>query len=148
MAFIKVEDFEHTYEAVVFGSVFPKIENKLQSDALVLMQGRLNSALDDPVIKIICEEAYELEAVPGKLTDSIMLRVDKSAIDQEKITYLKNTLASHKGKTPIFFRVSVNGKDEINMVSKKVKVSVNMSLINELEKILSLENIKIKVKTR
>ena len=77
-----------------------------------------------------------------------MLRVDKASMDQEKLTYLKNPLASHKGKTPIFFRVSVNGKDEINMVSKKVKVAVNISLLNELEKLLSLQNIKIKVKTR
>jgi DNA polymerase-3 subunit alpha len=146
MAFVKIEDFENNYEAVVFGSVFPKVEDKLNTDAVLLLRGRLNSELDDPVIKVICEEAYYLEDAPVDLTDSIILRIDKSKLSEKNITYLKNILYSHPGKSPLFFRVAVNGKDEINLVSKKIKVSVNASLLNDLEKILKLENIKIKVK--
>jgi len=146
MAFVKIEDFENTYEAVVFGSVFPSVENKLKPDAPVLLRGRLNSELDDPVIKIICEEAFDLEDAPLELTESIILRIDKSKLSEQNITYLKNVLHSYPGKSPIYFRVAVNGKDEINMVSKKLKVGVNSSLLSELEKILQLENIKIKVK--
>jgi DNA polymerase-3 subunit alpha len=146
MAFVKVEDFESTYEAVVFGSVYSNIEEYLNPDALVLLRGRLNSALDDPVIKIICEEVYDLASVPTKMTESILLRVDKTKLTQEKITYLKNLLNSHRGQIPIYFRVTVNGKDEVNMVSKKLKISVNLNLLLELEKILSRENIKVKVK--
>ena len=66
----------------------------------------------------------------------------------EKINYLKNLLVSHKGESPIYFKVAVNGQDEINMVSKKVKISVSVKLLNELEKILSIDNIKVKVKSR
>jgi len=146
MAFVKIEDFENTYEAVVFGSVFPSVENKLKPDAPLLLRGRLNSELDDPVIKIICEEAFDLEDAPTELTDSIILRIDKSKLSDQNITYLKNVLHSYPGKSPIYFRVAVNGKEEVNMVSKKLKVAVNSSLLNELEKILKLENIKIKVK--
>jgi DNA polymerase-3 subunit alpha len=148
MAFVKVEDFKRSYEAVIFGSVYPKIEDKIKKDALVLLKGRLNSATDDQVIKIICEEAYELDKVPTSLTESLMLQVDKSKITTEKVTYLKNVLSSHRGKTPVYFRVLFNGNDEINMVSKKVKVAPNVVLLNELENILSLENIKVKVKKR
>jgi DNA polymerase III subunit alpha len=146
MAFVKIEDFDNTYEAVVFGSVFPNVEDKLKPDAPLLLRGRLNSELDDPVIKIICEEAYNLEDAPTELTESIILRIDKSKLSEQNITYLKNVLNSYPGKSPIYFRVAVNGKDEVNMVSKKIKVAVNASLLNELEKILQLENIKIKVK--
>jgi len=146
MAFVKIEDFGRTYEAVVFGSVFPQVEKVLQPDAMVLLKGRLNGALDEPVIKLICEEAYELTDVPGKLTEAIVLRIDKDKLKSDDITYLKNTLFSHKGKIPVYFRVTVNGHEDVNMVSKKVKISVNGSLLNELEKIITLDNMKVKVK--
>ena len=68
-------------------------------------------------------------------------------MSEEKITYLKNLLSTHKGEVPVYFKVSVNGKDELNMVSKKVKVAVSGAFLDQLEKILSLENIKVKVKS-
>jgi DNA polymerase-3 subunit alpha len=146
MAFVKVEDLTQTYEAVVFASVFPDIEDLLQTDSLILMRGPVNSELDDPIKKIICEEAYDLEKVPSTLTTSLFLKINKSKISEEKIGYLKNLLSSHKGEVPIYFKVSVNEKDELNMTSKTVKVAVSSGFLDQLEKILSLENIKVKVK--
>jgi len=146
MAFVKVEDLTQTYEAVVFASVFPDVEDLLHTDSLVFMRGPVNSEPDDPVKKIICEEVFDLEKVPGKLTKSLLLKINKSKMSEEKITYLKNLLSTHKGEIPIYFKVSVNGKDELNMVSKKVKVAVTSAFLDQLEKILLLENIKVKVK--
>jgi DNA polymerase III alpha subunit len=146
MAFVKIEDFEKTYEAVVFGSVFSDLEDKLYKDAIVLLNGRLNSELDDPVIKIICEKALPLESVPVTMTESLILRVDKSEMTEQKITYLKNTLKSNRGNVPVYFRLKLNGSDEVNMVSKNVKINLNSAIIDELEKILTLENIKVRVK--
>jgi DNA polymerase-3 subunit alpha len=147
MAFVKVEDLTQTFEAVVFASVFPSVEDLLHTDSLVLMRGPVNSEPDDQVKKIICEEVYDLEKVPGELTKSLLIKINKTKISEEKINYLKNLLSSHKGETPIYFKVSVNGKDELNMVSKKVQVSVSSGFLDQLEKILSLENIKVKVKS-
>ena len=139
-------DFEKTYEAVVFGSVFSDLEDKLYKDAIVLLNGRLNSDLDDTVIKIICEKAIPLESVPASMTESLILRVDKSEMTEQKITYLKNTLKSNRGNVPVYFRLKLNGSDEVNMVSKNIKINLNSAIIDELEKILSLQNIKVRVK--
>ena len=106
----------------------------------------MNGELDEPILKLICEDAYELTEVPGKLTEAVILRIEKDNLKPDDITYLKNILLSHKGKVPVYFRVSVNGHEDINMVSKTVKISVNGSLLNELEKIITLENMKVKVK--
>ena len=146
MAFVKIEDFGKTYEAVVFGSVYSDLEDNLYKDALVLLNGRLNSQLDDPVIKIICENAMPLDQVPVKMTDSLIIRIDKSEMNDQKITYLKNTLNSNRGNVPVYFRLKINGSDEVNMVSKKVKINVNAATIDELEKILTIKNIKIQVR--
>ena len=68
-------------------------------------------------------------------------------ISEDKITYLKNTLKAHKGKIPVYFKVLINGKEEVNMVSKKVKVNVSLAFLEQLDKILSGENIKVMVKS-
>jgi len=146
MAFVKIEDFDKTYEAVVFGSVFSDLEANLYKDALVLLNGRLNSQIDEPVIKIICENALPLDQVPVKMTDSLILRIDKSEMNDQKITYLKNTLNSNLGNIPVYFRLKIDGSDEVNMVSKKIKINVNAATIDELEKILTIKNIKIQVR--
>jgi DNA polymerase-3 subunit alpha len=146
MAFVKVEDFKQTYEAVIFASVFPQYESLLHPDALVLMRGKINSEADDPLKKIICEEVYNLEKVPAELTKSLLLKIDKAKISEEKITFLKNLLNAHRGKTPIYFRLALNGKEEVNMISTKLKIAMSSMLIKKLEDILSIENIKVQVK--
>lgn len=146
MAFVKVEDLNQTCEAVVFASVFPQYEDLLQSDKLVFMRGKINSEPDDPIKKIICEEVFDLNKVPVELTKSLLLKIDKAKISVDQITYLKNILTAHKGKIPVFFKVLINGKEEINMVSKKVKVNVSVAFLEQLDKILSIENIKVMVK--
>ena len=74
-----------------------------------------------------------------------MLHIDKSKITQEKIIYLRNLLKSHPGKLPLYFKISMEGNKPLHMVSKKVKISVNTALINELEKILHINNIQVQL---
>ena len=148
MAFVKLEDFDRNYEAVIFSSIYKKMEDLIKKDALVLLQGRLNSAIDDPVLKIICDDMYDLEKVPASLTDYLILRIDKSQMTNQKITDLKKTLHTHRGKLPVYFKVTVNGSEEINMVSKKMQVEIDHKLLDELVNLIGLENIKVKVKSR
>jgi DNA polymerase III alpha subunit len=68
MGFVKIEDFQHTYEVVVFGSVFPQFEQYLQADNIVFIQGRLNSDLDDNVLKFIGERILPIDTVPETMT--------------------------------------------------------------------------------
>jgi DNA polymerase-3 subunit alpha len=148
MAFIKLEDFDRTYEAVIFGSIYKNVENLIKKDALVLVQGRLNSSLDDPVIKIICDEVYDLEKVPAIMTEYLIVRIDQAQITRQKIADLHKTLYAHHGKFPVYFKVALNGKEEVNMVSRKMQVQIDHKLLDELIALIGLENIKVKVKTR
>jgi DNA polymerase-3 subunit alpha len=146
MAFVKIEDFNRAYEAVVFGSVYPSFENLLQVDEIVLLRGRLNSDPGESIIKIICEQVFPLKDAPSYLTESLLLYIDKTRITPEQIKQLKNVLHAYPGKLPIYFRVLMNGQDTLSMVSKKIKVAVTMSLLDDLEKILTLNNVKVKIK--
>jgi DNA polymerase-3 subunit alpha len=145
MAFLKLEDFERTYEAVVFGSVFHQVEDKLSPNAIVMLRGKYDSQPGDQVIKLICDEAYDLDEVPERLTQSLMLYIDKKKINREKIIYLKNLLNAHPGKLPLYFKIVTEENKALNMISKKVRISITETLIKDLEKILPISNIKVKL---
>ncbi|HID38418.1 MAG TPA: DNA polymerase III subunit alpha [Calditrichaeota bacterium] len=145
MAFVKIEDFSHTYEVVVFSSVYPQFESILQTDRMVLVQGKLNSDINDNVIKLIGERIFELETVPAELTESLLLKVSKEQLDDETVHRLKVTLKSSPGKQKIFFEFKLNGGEPYRFVSNSLTIKLTYPLLKEIERLIGDENIKIKV---
>ncbi len=145
MAFVKIEDFNRTYEVVVFSSVYPQFESVLQVDRMVLVQGKLNSDITDSIVKLIGEKIFELEKVPAELTESLLLKVSKEQLTDETVHRLKVTLKSSPGKQKIFFEFKLNGGKPYRFVSNSFTIKLTYPLLKEIDKLIGFENIKIKV---
>ncbi|MCB9057260.1 MAG: DNA polymerase III subunit alpha [Calditrichae bacterium] len=143
MAFVKLEDYEHTYEAVVFGSVFPKCEEFLKSDAIVFIQGTLNSGADDNVIKIVVDSAFDVNKVPELLTNSVMLQLDRKKMDDELLYKLKMAISSSPGKQPLSFGFNFNGDGNIQMQSTKTGINMTQATLRQLCNLIGTQNVKI-----
>ncbi len=150
MAFVKIEDFKHTYEVVVFGSVFPQFQPYLQLDQMVLVFGRLSSgsALDDSVIKMIGEQIMPLEKVPEELTEALFLRIHKDHFTEEDIHRLKTVLRSSPGTSRVFFELSLNGSGDFRLISNAVRVKLTFNTLTELDKLFGENGFKVKVRER
>ena len=146
MAFIKIEDFDRTYEAVIFGSIFPQFENLIKVDNMIMVLGRLNSSLTENVIKIIADKIIPLEQAPVELTESFLLKIDKENINDKIIHDLKVTLKSSPGKSRIYFEVNLNGSGNKRFLSNAFNVKLTYRTLNQLDKILGYQNIKVKTK--
>ena len=146
MAFIKIEDFNRVYEAVVFGSVFPQYEKIIKPDTAVMITGRLNSDLDDNIIKIIANQIYTLEQVPLELTDSILLSIDREKLNEKLLNNLKTTLRGHTGNAKIYFELKSNGEKGQIMHARQLKAKINYTIVNQLGKIIGFDNLRVKVK--
>ena len=145
MAFVKMEDFNRTYEIVVFSSVYPQFEALLQTDRMVLVQGKLNSDITDSVIKLIGERIFALENVPAELTESLLLQIGKEQIDEETVHRLKVNLQSSPGRQKIYFEFRPNGTKPYRFVSNTLTVKLTYPLLSEIDKLIGYENIRIKV---
>lgn len=146
MAFIKVEDFNRAYEAVVFGSVFPQYEKIIKPDTAVLIIGRLNSDLDENIIKIIANQIFPLEGVPLELTESILLCIDREKLSEKLLNNLNTTLRGQSGDTKIYFQLKSNGEAGQIMHARQLKVKITSKTINQLVKIIGPDNLWVKVK--
>ncbi|MGD9899166.1 MAG: DNA polymerase III subunit alpha [Calditrichaceae bacterium] len=146
MAFVKIEDFSRTYEAVVFGSVYPQFEAFLKPDNIVLIQGKLNSEIDEQIIKVIGEQILPVEQVPDTFTESVLLSINRVNFTDEKLHRLKMTLKSSPGTSPVYVNLSDNGSGNLVMISKSIKLRLTHHTLDELSKILGTDNIKVKIK--
>ncbi len=146
MAFVKIEDFQRIYEVVVFGSVFPQFEPYLQAGQVVFVQGRLNSDLEDNVIKLIGERIFNIDSVPERLTESLILQIKPDDLDDVKIHHLKTGLNSSPGNTRLFFEVDLNNDHPYRLFSNKFKIQVTRNILTQLQNIVGLDHIKVEVR--
>ncbi len=145
MGFVKIEDFQHTYEVVVFGSVFPQFEQHLQADNIVLIQGRLNSDLDDNVLKFIGERILPIDAVPETMTEAIALHVAPDDLDETKIHQLKTGLRTSPGNVRLFFEVHLDDNQSYRLLSNKFKIRVTRNILTQLQNTIGLNRITVEV---
>ncbi len=146
MAFVKVEDFINSFEVVVFSSIFKNFEDMLKQDRMIFVQGKLNSSLEESVIKIIANRIYPVEEAPLELTESVLLRIHKDKIDKEKLFKLKSILQSSPGKKKLFVELLLNGTGNYRMISNAFKINMTFNTLSELHKLLGGNNIKVKTK--
>lgn len=145
MAFVKLEDFNNSYEAIVFGSVFPKCEEYLKPDAIVFMQGTLNSDPDDNLIKIVVESVYDADDAPEKFTESILLHVNREKLDEELLHQLKMTIKSSPGKNRLVFDFGFNGEGKLRLWASKTGITMTAATLKQLCALLGEDNVKIKL---
>ncbi len=145
MAFIKIEDFNHTYDAVVFSSVYPQYESLIKNDAFVMIKGRLQSDPGDSVLKVIVEHIYPLSDIPQMMTSSVTMDIKKEQLSDELIQNLKYVISPSPGVTPLYFNLSLNGSGKYHLVSNKFHIKLSFNVLNEMVKRVGLENIHIEL---
>ncbi len=146
MAFVKIEDFNNIYEVVVFGSVYPQLEPELKINNVVCLKGRLNSDLDENMVKFKAENIWPLQRLPEVMTKALVIKVDPSTLNDDLIYKLKLSLTTITGESRLFFEIpSENGKP-YRLISNKIKIQVTRNVLSQLEKSIGLDNIKVEVK--
>lgn len=146
MAFVKIEDFNNIYEVVVFGSVYPQLEPELKINNVICLKGRLNSDLDENMVKFKAENIWPLQRLPEVMTKALVIKVDPSTLNDDLIYKLKLSLTGTTGESRLFFEIpSENGKP-YRLISNKIKIQVTRNVLSQLEKSIGLDNIKVEVK--
>jgi DNA polymerase-3 subunit alpha len=145
MAFVKLEDFNQSYEAVVFGSIYPQFEKLLKSDNMVMIIGRSNSQPDDNMIKLIADRVIALEDIPAELTESILLCMRPEQLTPQNVHEIKVALQSSPGKNKVYFELNQNGSGKQRFLSNAFKIKLTYRTLMKLDQVLGTQNIKVKM---
>lgn len=148
MAFINLEDLEGSIEAIIFPKVFDKNKDIILKDAIVVIEGSLDSA--EGKVKLIAKNISLLKRYKNTKKKSLETKKetkeDKNRklhieIDCEKnqsqiLLELKNILMKHPGKTQIILHFKRNEKSITHRIDSKFAIKLTNEFMREIENII------------
>jgi DNA polymerase-3 subunit alpha len=121
MYFGQLEDGTGRGELVVFPALYGKIKDRLVTDRLVLLQGRLEKG--DESLQVVVEDLISFTARP--------LIIDLGA--SQGLGELKNLLRRHRGNRPVIFQIQRAGQRVFILAAEDYWVGEEPTLMEALE---------------
>jgi DNA polymerase-3 subunit alpha len=142
MAFVQVEDFNGSYEVIVFASSFKTSRERLAKDSLVVIPGKI-TIRDGSDTKVIADKVYTIDEAIRYLTRTVHLRVDGSRLGDAELEGLRDAIAKHSGEKSVVLHVRLNGDGEKAVRPRAMGVSPGLDLIGELQNITGVEHVEV-----
>ncbi len=139
MAIVKLEDLDGVVEVLVFPAAFQKSSRYIQPSTVVLVKGRLDRREDTP--KIVANDLYPMDEV-YKLISSVSINL--SGIRENLFETLKQLLASHPGRIPIYLHLDTPAKSRVHLVvGEGLYVLPSGKLLQDIENLLGENRVSL-----
>ncbi len=99
-ALATIEDLEGSVQVLLLNENFDKFRELLVVNTAILVVGEVNLGEDKP--KLFPQEILRLDDAPRKYTTQVHLRLKTDGSTPEKLRAVRDRLAAHRGKTPLF----------------------------------------------
>lgn len=142
MAFVTLEDFNGSYEVIVFASSFRTSRERLEKDNLVVIPGKITIREgSDP--KVIADKVYTIDEALRYLTRALHLRVEGDRLGDTELEIMRETISRFSGEKSVVLHVKLNGDGERKVRPRAMGVSPGLELIDELKKISGVEHVEV-----
>ena len=142
MAFVTVEDFNGSYEVIVFASSFRTSRERLEKDSLVVIPGKV-TIREGTEAKVIADKVYTIDEALRYLTRAVHLRVEGEKLGDAELERLRNAISRYSGEKQVVLHVKLNGDGERKVRPRAMGVSPGLELIGELKKISGVEHVEV-----
>lgn len=141
MAFFSLDCLGGKMEVLVFHDTFRIYQKQIKEDNLVFVSGRPTTRLDENTPKIIAETIQSLTEIRNRLTRkvNILMQVDKMRVND--VDSLLDLARRHTGTSPLFFHVHQPDGIDRKILSHKIRVSPDESLLSKLKDIYGDQNV-------
>ena len=140
MAFIELEDYTGTLEVVVFPSVFQACRDLLVEDALVMVEGKVQS--NDSGIKVLADSVKELaQSDPSSLKSDIHINLDSTRVKNSMLPGLRDILKKYPGSRAAYVHISIpdKGAEAVIRVSRDFLIRGGLSMAKEVNSFLGYD---------
>ena len=142
MAFVTLEDFNGSYEVIVFASSFRTSRERLEKDKLVVIPGKI-TIKDGGDTKIIADKVYTIDEALRYLTRALHLRVEGEKLGDAELETMRDAISRYSGEKSIVLHVKLNGDGEKMVRPRAMGVSPGLELIEELKNISGVEHVEV-----
>jgi len=133
MAFVTLEDFEGSYEAIFFKRPYEDCRAFISEEHVLWMKGRVNSSNGD--CKFIVDQAMPIEEFRIKHTKTIRLSFPAELVDQKTVKTLKAIISSHKGSCRLCIQMKTEDDGTILLeTGKDFRVKATDEFLRKIHK--------------
>ncbi len=142
MAFVTVEDFHGSVEALVFASVFKEARAALESEEALLFRGRL-SLRDEDQPKIIANDVVRLSKCKERFTKLIRICAPLEDFTEESLKQLRGIFDRHPGNCPVQLLVRTEEAGDVEVRSHRFRVEPGDELLGNLREAIGEEHVTL-----
>lgn len=144
MAFITLQDYQNSFEGVVFASVYEKYSQYINKGEMVFVKGKVSES-GDQTFKMLCDEVIPLGEVRNRMANALYLTLYTNSLKEEDVERLYEIITQYPGTIPLYFDVRPNGDGAgLLMRSKKYHVVLTDEFLQKLQEILGEDNVSIR----
>lgn len=142
MAFIELEDFTGTLEAIVFSDALQRYSDCLVPDAMVLVGGTV-SVKDEGEPKLLLNRAIPLDQVADRIADRVFLDVLDRDVDDAFVADLKAIGERRIGGLRTVLRIGLNDGNLVRVEVPEIRLPATTETIQELEELAGEGSVRL-----
>jgi DNA polymerase-3 subunit alpha len=143
MAVFMLDDVGGNVEVVVFPEAFTKHGSLIESDAMLLVRGKLEK--DEESARIVATELMPIAALKERTTREVVIHLRQATQGRSTLEALAELLSRHRGDRRVLLELDVKGPRPLRVradVAQRVKPSEK--LVAELEQICGTGTVELR----
>jgi DNA polymerase-3 subunit alpha len=142
MAFLELEDFTGTMEAIVFSEPLKRYADCLTPDAMVLVGGAV-SIKDEGEPKLLLDRAIPLDTVGERIADRIYLDVLDRDVDDDFVAELKRIGERRLGGLRTVLRIGLRDGNLVRVEVPDIRLPASPEAVAELEELAGEGSVRL-----
>lgn len=130
MAFVTLEDYAGSTEAIVFSDALAAHRELLQVDNAIVVIGRTSSREEEEPAKIMVEKILSVDEAWQMIPKKVMLDVPVEKLNEVLLQRLSQMVRINQGACGLYFRISGRELPLYEFQSRSMKVRPNAEFVN------------------
>ncbi len=143
MAFVTIEDFAASTEAIVFSDTLSAHRDKLQADSVVVIFGRSSVRDEGDAPKILVENVMSIEEAWQEIPKSVSLDIPADKLSEAAMQRVLQTLRFNQGACTLYLRFRSNGSAMYDFHAKSMRVRPNGEMIKIMQEAFGESAVKV-----
>jgi DNA polymerase-3 subunit alpha len=142
MGIIQFEDWEGIVEVVVFPDTYAKTQRLLETDAPLIVKGKLDN--DESTIKILATDIYPMERAAEILSRTVTIHINVQSAPADLAERLQPVIDEKKGSAEIIFELEFPGRyTAFVRPNPYVKIAPDREFVEHVERICGPNTVRL-----
>jgi DNA polymerase-3 subunit alpha len=142
MAWLTLEDFAGSIEAVVFSDLYERSKELLAVDRIVLVRGRADRRDAEGAVKLVATDIADFEAARGSMRHTLHLSIPIERVAERDLLRIRDICSRYPGRGEVLLHFDTP-EGRVRVKAGRLQVMVSGELLAELRALLGADRVRL-----